>query len=154
MKMTTNTLVSALGMLLLMAGCGGDSPEEILRDIADQQDQATVADCGCFWNDYGYDSSAQCVTDNLITVAERDCVVEAVRPVAAINPEHFRCVRRSFERSLACIESARCDEDAIDACFAMSDVCPDNPCAGLTGDRFDECQIEFARANATIDECD
>ncbi len=139
---------------LLLVGCGGEDAEGLLRDILAQEDQATIADCDCFWAERGYDSSAQCAADNLATTAEQNCVVEVLRPVAAINPQFFRCVRDSFRSSLTCIDSVGCDEAGITACLEMNDVCPDNPCAGLTGDRFDECQLEVARADAALDDCD
>ncbi len=147
---TLLTLLAGTGI----AGCGGESADELLEAIADQEDRAVALDCECFWEEDGYSSPAECRAEKLTPTALRQCGIDAVRPLVPIHRSYFTCIRDAQGATLECVEAAACDESAVSTCLAMNDVCPDSPCAGLTGDRFDECQIALSRAMADIDACD
>ena len=136
------------------ASCGGTSDEELLWALADLQDQAVSRDCECFWREDGYGSVSECRQGELTPAPVQECLVEALRPLVALNRSYFSCRASASRGALACLQEAGCDEAAFEACLRMFDTCAEDPCAGLTGDRFERCRIEADRAVVAADACD
>ena len=98
-----------MGLVALGAiGCGGESGEALVKSLLDAQDDGVRFQCGCFWEAAEYASEAECLTDNLYTNAEMDCLAAAVGPAAELNVRHVKCIRNATHDFAACVERFGC----------------------------------------------
>lgn len=151
-----------MGLIALGAiGCGGESGEELVQSVLDAQDDGVRFQCGCFWEAAEYASEADCLTDNLFTNAEKNCLSAAVGPVAELNPRHVKCIRGAVNDIAACIERFGCGvtDAQLDACEAEvatrcgGEAGDESLCFGLSGTALSDCQAEEARADAASEAC-
>jgi hypothetical protein len=151
-----------MGLVALGAiGCGGESGEALVTSVLDSLDDGVRFQCGCFWEAAEYASEAECLTDNLFTNAEKECLAAAVGPVAELNPRHVKCIRDAGNDVTACVERFGCGvtEAQIDACEAEvatrcgGEAGDESLCFGLSGTALSDCQAEEARADAASEAC-
>lgn len=151
-----------MGLVALGAiGCGGESGEALVQSVLDAQDDGVRFQCGCFWEAAEYASEAECLTDNLYTNVEKDCLANAYGTVAELNARHVKCVRNASNDFAACVERFGCGvtEAQIDGCEAEvatrcgGEAGDESLCFGLSGDALSDCQAEEARADAASEAC-
>ncbi|MCU0671863.1 MAG: hypothetical protein MUE69_03610 [Myxococcota bacterium] len=151
-----------MGLVALGAiGCGGESGEELVQSVLESFDDAVRFECGCAWEEYEYASEAECLSDNLYTNAEKDCLAAAVGPVAELNPRHVKCIRNASNDLSACIERFGCGvtDAQIASCEAEvatrcgGEAGEESLCFGLSGDALSNCLAEEARADAATEAC-
>ncbi len=142
-----------LVLLILLTACSSGAEDDV-RALLDFVDEAVSFDCDCFFEAEGFESPSACRVAAILSAEEKECFIDAVLPVANLNPSAYDCRRRSARDFLSCARSVGCDEVALDDCFRMTAVCPEDVCAGLTGDRFEDCQIEQARAATALERCE
>lgn len=151
-----SVLTLALGGLV---GCGGDSGSDLVRTLLNESDREAEFACECFYTEFEYASEAECLTDNLLTNTEKQCLVDAFGPVADLNPRQVRCQLDVLRDGQRCYEQYGCaiTEAQVDACDAANDpevICGDDDiCYGLTGPDLAECEAEAARGEAAAEAC-
>ncbi|MBX3249799.1 MAG: hypothetical protein KF901_21660 [Myxococcales bacterium] len=155
--MTKTWMCGVAALAMTLVGC--TSSTGLTKRVLDAQEDLTRFQCECGFAAGGYATVNECLTDRLLTNAERDCLVASYSPAIDMNKSHVDCIADAFEAFARCIRGHGCtiSEAQVQACEAQHDPdvrCgSDDICHGLTGERRTDCLAEAARADRAADMC-
>lgn len=111
--MSKTSRLLPLLLAIAIAACDSDSDPDTgaeYADLLDSIDEATTADCTCWYDEYGYDSASECIADFVdgpLSASERTCIERAGSNYVPLAPA-YECLADAQEARVACLRSAGC----------------------------------------------